>query len=345
MDKRAEHLSTLGLGPDASWDEVTQAYKDLMRVWHPDRFQADDRLRKKAEEQAQRINNAMGELKKLGKAGFEKAKAQPQARPRREPQRPTPNRASQYNYQHSSQHSSQSSQASHTHYSIAPLHIRPKVSSMIVRVSIALGIMYLAYDSLLRPFSNPQQEAFTIAIIFVALDLGSRSLLMLLIPKPLISVDSSGLFLLKTGRLSWFDIESVWPVITPRFSQLSVRLSPAYVAKQSIIPRLFLLMRRWGNTAHVTVPFNGLASDPVQVVNAMKLFQLHNQLALVESKPINSRAILLMQILAVACFAVPVFRCLFEGGLSTAEYAVYLVLFLIVRIVEFTLRIGRSKAL
>ena len=67
MDKRSEYLHTLGLGPDATWEEVTQTYKDLMRVWHPDRFPSDERLRKKAEQESQRINQAMTELKKLGK--------------------------------------------------------------------------------------------------------------------------------------------------------------------------------------------------------------------------------------------------------------------------------------
>ena len=58
MDKRAEHLATLGLAPTASWDEVTQAYKDLMRVWHPDRFTGNERMHSIAEEKLRDINVA-----------------------------------------------------------------------------------------------------------------------------------------------------------------------------------------------------------------------------------------------------------------------------------------------
>ena len=48
----------LGLEPGASPEELRGAYLDLARVWHPDRFQHDDRLRAKAEQTLQRINEA-----------------------------------------------------------------------------------------------------------------------------------------------------------------------------------------------------------------------------------------------------------------------------------------------
>jgi hypothetical protein len=341
MDKRAEHLSTLGLSPGASWDEVNQAYKDLMRVWHPDRFQSDERLRKKAEEQAQRINHAMGELRKIGKDGFERATTQHQ--------RPTPKQAPPQHPRAASASSTSSqprneyAQASFNNYAVAPLHVRPKLGSTLLRVCAALGVLYLAYDALLRPSSNPQQEAFTVALIFAALDFGSRNLCMLLVPKPIVMVDRTGLFLLKTGRLNWLDIESVWPVVTPRFSHLSVKFSASYLAKLNFFARFFFVLRSWGNPAHVIVPFNGLASDPIQVVNAMKLFQIHNQIALVDNKPTGGHAVFILQLLAAFCCAIPVLRCLLEGGLSMAEYAVYLFLFLLVRALEYGCRIARSK--
>ena len=46
----------------ASLAEVKQGYKDLVRVWHPDRFPEDPRLRKKAEEKLKEINRAYGDL-------------------------------------------------------------------------------------------------------------------------------------------------------------------------------------------------------------------------------------------------------------------------------------------
>ncbi len=46
------------LEPGASFAELQQAYRDLVRVWHPDRFVGDPRLQKKAEEKLREINRA-----------------------------------------------------------------------------------------------------------------------------------------------------------------------------------------------------------------------------------------------------------------------------------------------
>lgn len=61
MDIR-ESYRTLELDYGASPDEVRQGYKDMVRVWHPDRFYEDPRLRKKAEEKLKEINRAYGDL-------------------------------------------------------------------------------------------------------------------------------------------------------------------------------------------------------------------------------------------------------------------------------------------
>jgi DnaJ domain len=53
----------LGLAPDASPDEVKIAYRDLAQVWHPDRFQGNERLRDKALENLKRINEAYAVLR------------------------------------------------------------------------------------------------------------------------------------------------------------------------------------------------------------------------------------------------------------------------------------------
>ena len=60
---RADCFRALGIEPDTSWEGIRQAYKDLVRVWHPDRFQSDPRLQHRAEQQLQRINEAYLALK------------------------------------------------------------------------------------------------------------------------------------------------------------------------------------------------------------------------------------------------------------------------------------------
>jgi len=56
------HLKTLGLELGASREDVKKAYRDLSKVWHPDRFTEDPALQQKAEEQLKSINDAYQHL-------------------------------------------------------------------------------------------------------------------------------------------------------------------------------------------------------------------------------------------------------------------------------------------
>ena len=56
-------IEMLGLKPGASQEEVNQAYRDLVNVWHPDRFVGNPRLEKKAEEKVKEINAAYEYIK------------------------------------------------------------------------------------------------------------------------------------------------------------------------------------------------------------------------------------------------------------------------------------------
>lgn len=47
-----------GLTVGASKDEIEQAYRELLQVWHPDRFVQNQSLRAKAEKKTQEINVA-----------------------------------------------------------------------------------------------------------------------------------------------------------------------------------------------------------------------------------------------------------------------------------------------
>ena len=57
MDIR-KAFAILGLPETASPQHVRAAYRDLVKVWHPDRFVHDPRLQTKAAEQLRQINNA-----------------------------------------------------------------------------------------------------------------------------------------------------------------------------------------------------------------------------------------------------------------------------------------------
>ena len=52
------YLETLELDSDVSPEEVALAYRDLVNVWHPDRFTEIPHLKKRAEEKLKKINEA-----------------------------------------------------------------------------------------------------------------------------------------------------------------------------------------------------------------------------------------------------------------------------------------------
>jgi TPR repeat protein len=51
-------LRLLELGPGANLEDVKRAYRELVKVWHPDRFTGDAVLQEKAQERIKRINAA-----------------------------------------------------------------------------------------------------------------------------------------------------------------------------------------------------------------------------------------------------------------------------------------------
>ena len=57
-----QYYEVLELDPGASSEDVLQAYKDLVNVWHPDRFSKIPRLRIKAEKKLKEVNEAYEKL-------------------------------------------------------------------------------------------------------------------------------------------------------------------------------------------------------------------------------------------------------------------------------------------
>src|SRR5262245_34692195 len=64
MSDRYEHaLRVLGLERGATKQAIKDAYRDLIKVWHPDRFGSDARLREKAQDKLKEVNAAFEQLR------------------------------------------------------------------------------------------------------------------------------------------------------------------------------------------------------------------------------------------------------------------------------------------
>ena len=62
MRQLEQYYQILELPPGATLEEVNEGYKDLVLVWHPDRFANHPRLQKKAHAKIQEINEAREQL-------------------------------------------------------------------------------------------------------------------------------------------------------------------------------------------------------------------------------------------------------------------------------------------
>jgi len=56
-------LGLLDLQAGASQQQIKQSYRELAKLWHPDRFNSDERMRLRAQDKFTRINEAYGVLR------------------------------------------------------------------------------------------------------------------------------------------------------------------------------------------------------------------------------------------------------------------------------------------
>jgi hypothetical protein len=58
MNDLSRSYQILEIQPPASEEQIKRAYRDLVKVWHPDRFTHDEQLRQKAQDKLKEINGA-----------------------------------------------------------------------------------------------------------------------------------------------------------------------------------------------------------------------------------------------------------------------------------------------
>lgn len=59
----SDSMAELELRPPATYKQICSSYRDLVKVWHPDRFENDPSLRNRAEEKFKQIQAAFNSIK------------------------------------------------------------------------------------------------------------------------------------------------------------------------------------------------------------------------------------------------------------------------------------------
>ena len=77
MRSRIECLQVLGVKAPGTKTEIKQAYHDLVKVWHPDRFMQDPVLAQKAQEKLKEINEAYHSLMRMPEPAVSRAAERP----------------------------------------------------------------------------------------------------------------------------------------------------------------------------------------------------------------------------------------------------------------------------
>ena len=65
VTRRETWLSALELEPGATLAEIVDAYRQLVQVWHPDRFAHNPALQQRSQEKLKQINEAYAALKEV----------------------------------------------------------------------------------------------------------------------------------------------------------------------------------------------------------------------------------------------------------------------------------------
>lgn len=157
-ERYAKNYRILGIPPDTTWKQLRRAYKSLVNMWHPDRFQQDVHQRKLAEEKTKEITQSYQELaeyyKKFGiLPPFAKATKIPDTDDLSSPGAPdTP-----------SVHETREAKASSAVISPPQTHTsqRPKLNARAITAAALASIAYLVWQVLPgeRPDGLPSDES------------------------------------------------------------------------------------------------------------------------------------------------------------------------------------------
>lgn len=330
MGSRAHYLAVLGLPPEASNEDATSAYKDLIRVWHPDRFQNDDRLRRKAEDETKKLNDAIARVKKLPRESTKSSsEAKQRQRSNNRPQQRHQGRNEQEDYFAAAYGPKTFSRPT---FEISPLDVKPRLSSSISRCLLGALVVATAISAILSPPETPLKSGGMITLVFVGTEMTLWNAALIFFRRQRIRVDKLGIYVQGIGRLLWPDVQRVWVSRLARTSFLAINFSEEYLQRQNYLLRMLYRLRTKLGRAHTILSFSGLNSEAMQVVDAINLRHHTGYISIPNTRVTPSPSLFWCNFISVLCPAMVVVRCLSQEVLEATDYLPYAAIFLACRL-------------
>jgi len=346
MPSNGDHLYTLGLAPGATWQQINEAYRDLINVWHPDRFQTNERLRKKAEEQTRKINAAMEALRKSYK------EEGPQQPPTQKPQynpappyKPTTQSAgfSTENAQFRKRHQKDVRNAAYQ-FELAPLLVYQRPRASFTKLLFAALVMVVGYLISQQPAAPAERVTGASVLLLSALHIATLHAALLVTRRPVVVVSSYGLASLRTGFIKMRDISRMWSCIEAGIPALAVEYSKEYLHRQNFFTRSIFSLRGYIGRAHSVISCGGLDTHPTVIINRLTIQQLESPTGKAASPSSRARKILWWGNTVTLCSAAAL-SARPQLGLSVTPYdmAIYCCLFFLADLAVITQKLLMVK--
>ena len=310
MSSLRDHLQTLGLTEDASLNDALVSYKDLVRVWHPDRFGHDARLRRKAEEQTSRINVAMAQVREFFK--------NPSA------------------YRREGEHQTPHQWAPTSAHPITPalgmalaVHQRRAVS--LARIAFGLLLIQLGWWMAIVHPGTAGQIALGVAMCGYGFSSALLALTIFCFRRPVISVANASIRILGRPSIRIDEIAASHVVVTTKGSIFTLQASPRYIKRTPIPLRLWLHTHLLARSAHFEVRATSLDTHPATIIDTLDIITAQGVAPSPAPTPSPSTWGYYASAFSLVTLAFPVIRLFMKGPLPPTDILPYLVIFAILQ--------------
>ena len=312
MNPSVDAFRILGLAPTASLEEATSSYKDLIRVWHPDRFTSDPRLRAKAEEQTRLLNQAIAHLRDVSRSDI--ARAEPQT-VKRQPQ-PAPRSREQ------------------PQQCVRTLELRT-VRAHIVRTTLMYAALFAvsALNVMRLESEYPITMEFALSALVAAYSLSHMlfNVALFFSNTPIISINMAEMRILGLPRIPITDIWEMWFFSRKQEIYLRIIVTDAYLKTVPRQTRLWLQLVKFYQGFHLQIPCSRLDIHPTHVLTVMDLVNAYGAAPL-KSNPHKRLSVAIhANSLATLAVLMLVLRCIVEHEGYEVSYLPYLVIYLLAR--------------